>query len=112
LWRAKATSQNGLMDENQPPHRSRLRFGIRDLLWAMAFCGALLGWWLEYRHDRVRQVLIEEAEMVIDMQAEGVSTYSKAPDRGYWRNVPVHGKISYPDGTTTEWTYEAPEAEK
>jgi hypothetical protein len=101
------------MDENQRIPSPWLRFGIRDLLWAIALCGALLGWWLEYRHDRVRLALIDDAEtFIIDMEAEGVMVSSETGNRGGWKNYPVRGKISYPDGTTTEWTHEAPPAEK
>ena len=37
-----------------------LRFGIRDLLWAMAFLGACIGWWQD-RQDKNRLALRAEA---------------------------------------------------
>ena len=41
------------MDENKP-RRPWLSFGIRDLLWAMAFLGACIGWWQDRReNDRI-----------------------------------------------------------
>ena len=37
------------MDENKPARRSHLRYGIRDLLWAMVVVGLAVGWWQSHR---------------------------------------------------------------
>jgi hypothetical protein len=35
------------MDESKP-RRRWLRFGIRDLLWAMVVAGLVIGWWMDH----------------------------------------------------------------
>jgi|GEM_PF-1679712 len=46
------------MDENKP-RRRWLRFGIRDLLWAMALIGMGLGWWLDRSQLREKAYYLE-----------------------------------------------------
>jgi|GEM_PF-3960025 len=82
------------MDENQP-RRRWLSFGIRDLLWAMALCGALLGWWLEYRYDREREKIISEAMEYMEWTE---SLEGPVSPLGV-----VRGKIKYVNGTEVEW---------
>jgi len=55
------------MDKSRPPQRF-LRFGIRDLLWAMVVVGLAIAWWSEARsnwptaHPRWR-AFCEDGEM-------------------------------------------------
>ena len=40
-----------------------LRFGIRDLLWAMAFLGACIGWWQDRREKNRLTLRTESLEL-------------------------------------------------
>lgn len=71
-----------------------LRFGIRDLLWAMALIGTGLGWWLEHRSDR-EQRLINQAN---EWSRQIVPTVP-----GSQSLTAVRGTIRYADGTSVEW---------
>ena len=70
-----------------------LRFGIRDLLWAMALLAMGLGWWLEYRYDRERVKLIEE----VNFLSIGLERDEPGPIR------PQMATVTYPDGTTVKF---------
>jgi hypothetical protein len=67
------------MNENKPGCRSFLHFGLRDLLWAMAFSGAVMGGWLERQEKkRVAQTAEELEGSVITKQAV-IDQYQAAP---------------------------------
>jgi hypothetical protein len=45
----------------------QFRFGIRDLLWAMAVLGVVIGWWAERTHlVSELQTLREQEELLSD----------------------------------------------
>ena len=51
------------MDENKP-RRRWLRFGIRDLLWAMVVVGLLGGWGIHWRSTREARQLQRDNEVL------------------------------------------------
>jgi hypothetical protein len=69
------------MDENKP-RRRWLRFGIRDLLWAMALLAMALAWWvdrseLKAKSERYMGVLLKLRTLGLD-----TSVIMNRPDIG------------------------------
>lgn len=77
------------MNEDKPVPRSLLRFGTRDLLWAMVVVGLATGWWNQSRqnwagaHFRWREIY----------------------DRGLIDQEPKQVHIEYMNGDTSEVVY-------
>jgi hypothetical protein len=65
---------------------THLRFGIRDLLWAMVVVGMGLGWWSEHRKLQARQGWW--ADHVNQYHSGSITEYKRLMEREYppWRN--------------------------
>jgi hypothetical protein len=63
-----------------------LRFGIRDLLWAMVMVGLAIGWWSEY--PRRASLIRQNQELSRALQQEGMRSLGLEIDMGMMRENP------------------------